>query len=71
MTYPSRAQVLELTVSLARPVPGHIVEFGTWKGASARVIRDELWRSRICDREIRKARPLWPVWVRRRLAATW
>lgn len=56
VTYPSRAQVLELAVSLARPVPGHIIEFGTWQGASTRVIRDELWRSGIWDRAQRRKR---------------
>ncbi|GAA4588150.1 hypothetical protein GCM10023194_39020 [Planotetraspora phitsanulokensis] len=49
VTYPSRAQVLELAVALARPIPGHIIEFGTWKGYSTRVIRDELYRSRLWD----------------------
>jgi predicted O-methyltransferase YrrM len=49
VTYPSRAQVLALAVSMSRPIPGHIIEFGTWKGASTRVIRDELWHSRIWD----------------------
>ncbi|GLW11995.1 hypothetical protein Misp01_71230 [Microtetraspora sp. NBRC 13810] len=49
VTYPSRAQVLELAVALARPIPGHIIEFGTWKGYSTRVIRDELFRSRLWD----------------------
>lgn len=56
VTYPSRAQVLELAVSLARPVPGHIVEFGTWKGYSTRVIRDELWQAKIWDRAQRRKR---------------
>jgi predicted O-methyltransferase YrrM len=55
-TPPSRAQVLELAVSLARPVPGHIVEFGVFKGYSTRVIRDELWRSAIWDRRQRRKR---------------
>ncbi|MFI6324210.1 TylF/MycF/NovP-related O-methyltransferase [Nonomuraea sp. NPDC050556] len=48
-TFPSRAQVLELAVQLSRSVPGNIVEFGVWKGYSTRVIRDELWRSRLWD----------------------
>jgi predicted O-methyltransferase YrrM len=56
VTYPSRAQVLELAVSMSRPVPGHIIEFGTWKGASTRVIRDELWQSLIWDRRQRGKR---------------
>ncbi len=56
VTYPSRAQVLALAVSVSRPVPGHIIEFGTWKGASTRVIRDELWQSRIWDRGQRAKR---------------
>jgi hypothetical protein len=45
VTYPSRAQVLELAVQLSRTVPGHVIEFGVWKGHSTRVLRDELWRS--------------------------
>ena len=56
VTYPSRSQVIELAVQLARPVPGHIVEFGVWKGDSTRVIRDELWRSAIWDRAQRRKR---------------
>ena len=56
ITYPSRSQVLELAVSLARPIPGHIVEFGTWKGYSTRVIRDELWRAKLWDRAQRRKR---------------
>jgi predicted O-methyltransferase YrrM len=56
VTYPSRAQVLELAVSLSRPVPGHIIEFGSWKGASTRVIRDELWQASIWDRRQRGKR---------------
>jgi hypothetical protein len=36
VTFPSRAQVLELAVQLARPVTGHIIEFGVWKGYSTR-----------------------------------
>ncbi|MGI5131324.1 TylF/MycF/NovP-related O-methyltransferase [Pseudonocardia sp. CA-107938] len=47
VTYPSRASVLEFAVHLARPVPGHVVEFGVWQGASTRVIRDELARTRV------------------------
>ena len=56
VTYPSRGQVIELAVQLARAVPGHIVEFGVWKGDSIRVIRDELWRSAIWDRAQRQKR---------------
>ncbi|MCK2216921.1 TylF/MycF family methyltransferase [Actinomadura sp. ATCC 31491] len=56
VTYPSRAQVLELAVQLSRAVPGHIVEFGVWKGHSTRVIRDELWRARLWDRRQRRKR---------------
>ncbi|MEJ3652707.1 TylF/MycF/NovP-related O-methyltransferase [Actinomycetes bacterium KLBMP 9759] len=47
VTFPSRAQVLELAVQIARPVPGNIIEFGVFEGASTRVIRDELYRSAI------------------------
>jgi hypothetical protein len=56
VTFPSRSQVIELAVQLARPVPGHIIEFGVWKGDSIRVIRDELWRSAIWDRAQRRKR---------------
>jgi hypothetical protein len=49
VTFPSRAQVLEMAVQLARPTPGHIMEFGVWKGHSTRVLRDELWRTKIWD----------------------
>lgn len=56
VTYPSRSQVIELAVQLARPIPGHIIEFGVWKGDSIRVIRDELWRSAIWDRAQRQKR---------------
>lgn len=49
VTFPSRAQVLELAVQLSRAIPGNIVEFGVWKGYSTRVIRDELWRTRLWD----------------------
>jgi len=56
ITYPSRAQVMELAVQIARPVSGHIIEFGVWKGHSVRVIRDELWRSAIWDRAQRRKR---------------
>lgn len=56
VTFPSRAQVLELSVQLSRSVPGHIVEFGVWKGHSTRVIRDELWRSRLWERRQRGKR---------------
>ena len=54
VTYPSRSQVIELAVQLARPIPGHIIEFGVWKGESIRVIRDELWRSAFWDRAQRQ-----------------
>ncbi|MFD1541292.1 TylF/MycF/NovP-related O-methyltransferase [Nonomuraea guangzhouensis] len=56
VTFPSRAQVIELSVQLARAVPGHIIEFGVWKGYSTRVIRDELWRSGLWDRRQRRKR---------------
>src|SRR4029453_2957557 len=53
---PSPSQVIDLAVPPARPVPGHIIEFGVWKGDSIRVIRDELWRSAIWDRAQRQKR---------------
>lgn len=56
VTYASRAQVLELSVQLARPVPGHIIEFGVWKGYSTRVIRDELLQCSIWERAQRRKR---------------
>ena len=56
ITFPSRAQVLELAVQLARPIPGHIMDFGVWKGHSTRVIRDELWRAKVWDRRQRGKR---------------
>ncbi|WP_322761613.1 TylF/MycF/NovP-related O-methyltransferase [Frankia sp. Cr2] len=56
VTFASRAQVLELAVQIARPVPGNIVEFGVWKGASTRVIRDELLRCSRWDRAQRRKR---------------
>jgi hypothetical protein len=56
VTYPSRAQVMELAVQLARPVEGHIIEFGVWKGHSVRVARDELWRSAVWDGRQRRKR---------------
>lgn len=56
VTFPSRSQVIELSVQLSRAVPGHIIEFGTWKGYSTRVIRDELWRSKLWDRRQRRKR---------------
>src|SRR5260370_24508215 len=56
VTFPSRAQVLELAVQLARPVAGHIIEFGVWKGHSIRLIRDELWRLRVWDGAQRRKR---------------
>ena len=42
--FASRSQVLELAVQLSRSVPGHIMEFGVWKGHSTRAIRDAWWR---------------------------
>jgi predicted O-methyltransferase YrrM len=56
VTFPSRTQVLELAVQLARPVAGHIVEFGVWKGYSTRAIRDELWRSGMWEGAQRRKR---------------
>lgn len=50
ITYPTRAQVLETALFLSRAVPGHIVEFGTYQGYSTRVLRDELWRTKLWDR---------------------
>lgn len=50
VTYPSRAQAIELAVSLSRAIPGNIVEFGSYRGWSTRVIRDELWRAKLWDR---------------------
>jgi predicted O-methyltransferase YrrM len=56
VTFPSRSQVLELAVQLSRAVPGHVMEFGVWKGYSTRVIRDELWRAKCWDRRQRGKR---------------
>jgi hypothetical protein len=56
VTFASRDQVLELAVSLARPVAGHIVEFGVFQGRSARTLRDELWVARLWDRRQRGKR---------------
>jgi predicted O-methyltransferase YrrM len=56
VTFPSRDQVLELAVQLARPIPGHIVEFGVYKGRSTRTIRDELWMASLWDRGQRRKR---------------
>lgn len=56
VTFASRDQVLELAVELARPVPGHIVEFGVYQGRSTRTIRDELWMSGLWDRRQRRKR---------------
>jgi predicted O-methyltransferase YrrM len=47
IAYSTRAQAIELAVALSRDTPGNIVELGTWKGYSTRVIRDELWRARL------------------------
>ena len=49
VTTPTRSQVLELAVQISRPVPGHIMEFGSFQGYSARIIRDELWRTRMWE----------------------
>ena len=55
VTTPTRSQVLELAVQISRPVPGHIMEFGSYQGYSARILRDELWRTRIWEpRQSRK-----------------
>ncbi len=51
VNYPSQDQVISLAVSISRPIPGHIIEFGTWFGGSTRIIRDELWHSRMWDRK--------------------
>jgi len=56
ITYPTRSQVLELAVQIARPVSGHIMEFGVYQGYSTRIIRDELWRAKIWDRRQRGKR---------------
>jgi predicted O-methyltransferase YrrM len=56
ITYPTRSQVLELAVQIARPVPGHIMDFGVFQGYSTRIIRDELWRAKIWDRRQRGKR---------------
>jgi predicted O-methyltransferase YrrM len=56
VTFPTRDQVLQLAVQIARPVSGHIVEFGVWKGHSTRAIRDELWMSGVWDRRQRHKR---------------
>lgn len=49
-TLPTRSQVLELAVQISRRVPGHLIEFGVYKGYSIRVMRDELWRTRLYER---------------------
>lgn len=54
VSFPSRAQVLELSVQLSRSIPGHIIEFGVWKGYSTRVIRGELARSKRWDARQRR-----------------
>ena len=56
ITFASRDHVLELAVQLSRPVPGHIVEFGVYKGHSTRTIRDELWMSSLWDARQRRKR---------------
>jgi hypothetical protein len=45
VTFPSRKQVLELSVALSKRVPGHIVEFGVAQGDSTRVLRRASARS--------------------------
>jgi Methyltransferase domain len=52
----SQAQVLELAVQLSRAIPGNIVEFGVFEGASTRVIRDELWRAALWEPRQRRKR---------------
>lgn len=47
IAYPTRAMAIELAMTISRNIPVNIVEFGTWKGYSTRVIRDELWRARL------------------------
>jgi predicted O-methyltransferase YrrM len=54
--FASRDQVLELAVQLTRHVPGHIIEFGVYKGHSTRTIRDEVWMSRLWDARLRGKR---------------
>jgi predicted O-methyltransferase YrrM len=49
VAYLSRAQVLAFAVAVSRPIPGHVIEFGTWKGGSTRIIRDELGQGRSGD----------------------
>lgn len=56
ITYPTRSQVLEIAVQIARPVPGHIMDFGVYQGYSTRIIRDELWRAKLWDRRQRGKR---------------
>jgi hypothetical protein len=56
VTFPSRDQVLKLAVQISRPIAGHIVEFGVWKGHSTRSIRAELWMSQVWDRRQRHKR---------------
>ncbi|MEU4674268.1 TylF/MycF/NovP-related O-methyltransferase [Amycolatopsis sp. NPDC023774] len=46
--------MLALAVSVSRAVPGNIIEFGTWNGASTRVLRDELWQAKIWDHRQRR-----------------
>jgi hypothetical protein len=54
--YITRAQLLELAVQLSRPIKGHIIEFGVWKGASTRVIRNTLRRTARRDSTQREKR---------------
>lgn len=56
IAYPTRAMAIEIAMSVSRNVPGNIVEFGTWKGYSTRVIRDELWRARFWQPTLRSKR---------------
>jgi hypothetical protein len=56
LAFSSTSPRVEPRRQLARPIPGHIIEFGVWKGDSIRVIRDELWRSAIWDRAQRQKR---------------
>ena len=50
VAYVTRAQLLRIAVELSRPIEGNIIEFGVWEGASTRVIRDTLLRTRLGSR---------------------
>jgi len=52
VTYLSRAQVLSMAVALARAVPGHYMEFGSYQGHSVRHLRAELWRDKLWGRQL-------------------